>query len=167
MRMSSWISLWISLWVGAAVVASSAHAWAAADRIALLQLDAALADAHNEAVVVREAADRVARATSPDTEPSFGALAAAMTRLTREIATVQKQGAPVKFDRVVAAAADVERDWRTLRAAASAHDAHAIREDGAHLLQALGRIEPALDAVFREAGFQRLQFVGAWDSASR
>jgi hypothetical protein len=152
-----------------ALALSGAYASAAVDRIGLLQLDAYLADARNEAVVVREASERIAHAATLNADPSWMALDGAITRLSCQIAAAKKQkpNAPVRFDRVVLASADVERDWRALRGSLGAQDATTIREGCAHLLQALARLDPPLDAVFQDAGFRRLQFLGAGESASR
>jgi hypothetical protein len=61
----------------------------------------------------------------------------------------------------------VSRDQKALRASLAARNARAIREDAAHLLQALGRIDESLDAVSAETRFQRLQFLRLSGAASR
>lgn len=146
---------------------SASTARAAIDRIALLQLDAYFSDARNEAIVVREAADRLARAANPEKDPSWLALDQAVTNLSRQVATIEHKGAPGKFGDVAVAAEDVARDHQALRASLAAHDGRAIREDAAHLLQALGRIDDSLDAVAAETRFVRLQFLRLSGAASR
>lgn len=84
-----------------------------------------------------------------------------------EPAPAAKQGVPAKFGGVAVAAEDVSRDQKALRASLAARDARAIREDAAHLLQALGRIDESLDAVSAETRFQRLQFLRLSGAASR
>ena len=151
----------------ATTVLSTSAALAATDRIAFLQLDAYFSDARSEAIVVREAADRVAHAANPEKDPTWVALDQAVTNLTRQVATIQQKGAPAKFGGVAVAAEDVSRDQRALRASLAARDARAIREDAAHLLQALARIDESLDAVSAETRFQRLQFLRLSGAAAR
>jgi hypothetical protein len=73
----------------ATTVLSTSAALAATDRIALLQLDAYFSDARNEAIVVREAADRLAHAANPGKETIWLALDQAVTNLSRQVATIQ------------------------------------------------------------------------------
>lgn len=146
---------------------NTSTARAASDRIALLQLDAYFSDARNEAIVVREAADRLARATNPEKDTTWIALDQAVTNLSHQVAAIQQKGAPPKFAGVAVAAEDVSRDQKALRASVTARDGRAIREDAAHLLQALGRIDESLDAVSAETRFPRLQFLRLSGAASR
>ena len=146
---------------------STSAALAAGDRVELLQLDAYFSNARNEAIVVRESAEQLARAADPQKDPSWSALEQAVTNLTRQVALIQKKGAPAKFGDVVVAAEDVSRDQNALRASLVARDARGIREDAAHLLQALGRVDDSLDPVFATTRFQRLQFLRLSGAASR
>ena len=127
---------------------------------------------------MREAADRLARAATPETEATWIALDQAVTNLSRQVATIQQKGAPQKFADVAVAAEDVSRDQKALRASlatqlragaiavrlSGARDGRAIREDAAHLLQAL---DDGLDAVSAETRFPRLQFLRLSGAASR
>ena len=151
----------------ATTLLSTSAALAAADRIELLQLDAYFSDARNEAIVVRESADRLARAADPQKDPSWSALEQAVTNLERQVALIRQKGAPAKFADVVAAAEDVVRDEDALRGSLCAREPRAIREDAAHVLQALSRVDDSLDAVFAATRFQRLQFLRLSGAASR
>ncbi len=142
------------------VLLSPALGHATADRITLLQLDAYVSDARNEALLVREAAERIAKAPNPDTDTSWAALNAAVTNLGRQSTIIELAGAPGGYASVAAAVADVERDRQALRASVTARDAHAIREDCAHVLQAINRVDRDLDRLFAAARLQRLQFLG-------
>ncbi len=157
--------------IGTALLAmmllNASTARAATDRIALLQLDAYFSDARNEAIVVREAADRLARATNPEKDTTWIALDQAVTNLSRQVAAIRQKGAPPKFADVAVAAEDVSRDQQALRASLVARDGRAIREDAAHLLQALGRIDDSLDEVSAETHFPRLQFLRLSGAVSR
>jgi hypothetical protein len=141
-----------------AVTMSAATAHAATDRVALLQLDAYYMDARNETRVVREAADRVTRTAKLDEDPSFAALSRAVAELSQQVAAIKRAPGPLpqELNGVAEAVVDVERDARAVRSSAMAHDARGVREDCDYVLQALERVDWALDRVFNLARLERI-----------
>ncbi len=155
-------------WLLLGLLAIEGRAAAATDRIALLQADAFLCDARNQAKVVREGAERLAKAAAPDDDPSFAALVRAVTNLSQKVAAIRRDpGAPAGFDEAAGAAVDVERDIGALRKSVTARDARGIREDADHLLQAIDRVDGALDRVFATVHLDRIQVLRRGGAAAR
>jgi len=147
------------------VALAEAPARAAPDRLALLQADAFLMDARNEAKVVRESAERLARTKAPDEDASLSALVRAVGSFGSQMAAIRRGGnAPAGFDEASGAAADVERDLRAVRQSVTARDARGIREDADHVLQAIDRVDVVFDRVFATARIDRLSMLRRRDA---